>query len=135
MVREVVCGPEPVARDEAIREIGRRMGAERVGARIREAIESALNTASRRSVIYTDARGLRPLCRTIAQYSRDDLKNVLRAVVGRTWTEEEEAIRLGARYLGFRRTGSVIQAAFKSAVRGALVQGQLERDRQFLRAT
>jgi hypothetical protein len=133
-VREVVCGPEPVAREEAIREIARRMGAERVGSRVREGIESALNAASRRSVIYTDARGLRPLCRTIGEYSRDDLKNVLRAVVGRTWTDEEEAIRMGARYLGFRRTGSLIQKAFKSAVRGALVQGQLERDRQFLRA-
>lgn len=135
VVREVVCGPEPIARDEAVREIAQRMGAERVGARVRETVESALNTASRRSIIYTDARGLRPHCRTIGDYSRDDLKNVLRAVIGRTWTEEDEAIRLGARYLGFRRTGSLIQKAFKSAVRGALLQGQLERDRQYLRAT
>lgn len=135
VVREVVCGPEPIARDEAVREIAQRMGAERVGARVREAVVSALNTASRRSIIYTDARGLRPHCRSIDDYSRDDLKNVLRAVVGRTWTEEDEAIRMGARYLGFRRTGSLIQKAFKSAVRGALLQGQLERDRQYLRAT
>jgi hypothetical protein len=135
MVREVVCGPEPIARDQAIHEIAGRMGAERVGSRVREAVESALNTASRRSIIYTDTRGLRPHCRTIGDYSRDDLKNVLRAVVGRTWTDEEEAIRMGARYLGFRRTGSLIQKAFKSALRGALMQGQLERDRQYLRAT
>lgn len=122
-------------REEVIRQIGRQMGAERVGSRIRDLIESGLNAASRRSITYTDNRGLRAFCRTIDDYKRDDLKNVLRSVVGRTWTDEAEAIRLGARYLGFRRTGSRIEQAFRSAIRGGLRQGTLERNGNLIRAT
>jgi schlafen family protein/Eco57I restriction-modification methylase len=135
MVRDVVSGSEPLDREDAIRQIGRQMGAERVGSRIRELIESGLNAASRRSITYTDHRGLRALCRTIDDYKRDDLKNVLRAAVGRIWTDENDAIRLGARYLGFRRTGSRIEQAFRSAIRGGLRQGTLERNGNLIRAT
>jgi hypothetical protein len=135
IIREVVSGAEPVNREEAIRTIAQRLGAERVGSRIREVIESALNAASRRSIIYSNQGGLLPDCRTIDDYTRDDLKNVLRAVIGRTWTEEDDAIRAGARYLGFRRTGSQIERAFRSAINGGIRQGVLERDGRVLRTT
>lgn len=135
IIRDVVSGSEPMEREEVIRQIGRQLGAERLVSRIRDLIESGLNAASRRSVTYTDNRGLRAFCRTIDDYKRDDLKNVLRSVVGRTWTDEGEAIRLGARYLGFRRTGSRIDQAFRSAIRGGLRQGTLERNGNVIRAT
>lgn len=135
IIRDVVSGSEPMDREEVIREIGRQLGAERVGSRIRDLIESGLNAASRRSITYTDNRGLRAFCRTIDDYKRDDLKNVLRSVVGRTWTDEDEAIRLGARYLGFRRTGSRIEQAFRTAIRGGLRQATLERNGSLIRAT
>lgn len=135
VIREVINSSEAVNREDAIREIARRLGAERTGSRMRASIESALNAASRRSIIYSDSSGLRPLCRTIEQYKRDDLKNVLRSVIGRTWTDEEDAIRAGARYLGFRRTGSLIDKAFRSAINGGLKQGVLERSGRMLRAT
>ena len=134
VIREVVNTATPIDRDEAIREIARRLGAERTGARIRASIESALNAASRRYIIYSDSGGLRPYCRTIDQYKRDDLKNVLRSVIGRTWTDEDEAIRTAARYLGFRRTGSQIDRAFRSAINGGLRQGVLERSGRMLRS-
>jgi hypothetical protein len=135
LIREVVSTAEAVDREEAIREIARRLGAERTGSRIRASIESALNAASRRYIIYSDSGGLRPYRRTIDQYKRDDLKNVLRAVIGRTWTDEDEAIRAATRYLGFRRTGSQIDRAFRSAINGGLRQGLLERDGRMLRAS
>jgi hypothetical protein len=135
VIREVINSSEAVTREDAIGEIARRLGARRTGSRIRASIESALNAASRRSVVYSDSSGLRPYCRTIEQYKRDDLKNVLRSVVGRTWTDEEDAIRAGARYLGFRRTGSLIDKAFRSAINGGLKQGVLERNGRMLRAT
>mgnify|MGYP001795384358 CR=1 FL=1 len=125
---------DAVAREAAIRQIAQRLGAERIGARVRGVIEAALNTASRRFIIYADSSGLRPYCRTIDGYKRDDLKNVLRSVIGRTWTDEDEAIRSGARYLGFRRTGSQIDRAFRSAIKGGLRQGVLERSGRMLRS-
>lgn len=135
VIRDVVSASDAVNREEAIRQIAQRLGAERTGSRIRSAIEAALNTASRRSIIYSDAGGLRPHCRTIDHYKRDDLKNILRAVIGRTWTDEDEAIRAATRYLGFRRTGSQIERAFRSAINGGLRQGTLERSGRMLRST
>lgn len=135
VVRDVVGSSEVVEREEAIRQIAQALGAERTGSRIRDTIEAALNTASRRYIIYSDSSGLRPYCRTIDHYKRDDLKNVLRAVMGRTWTDEDEAIRAGARYLGFRRTGSQIEKAFRSAIKGGLRQGSFERSGRMLRAS
>jgi hypothetical protein len=132
-VRDVVSGSDPMARDEAIREIANRLGAERVGSRVRELVESALNTASRRAIIETVAGGLVPRHRNIDDYERDFLKTALKNVIGRTWTGEDEAIRAATRWLGFRRTGHKIEQAFKSAIRGALKQGLLERDGRFLR--
>jgi hypothetical protein len=132
-VRDVVSGSDPLPRDEAVHEIATRLGAERVGSRVRELIESALNTASRRLIIETVAGGLVPRHRTIDDYERDFLKTALKNVIGRTWTDEDEAIRAATRWLGFRRTGHKIEQAFKSAIRGALQQGLLERDRHSLR--
>lgn len=81
VIREVVAGVQPVNCEDAIRTIARHLGAERLGPRIREVIESALNAASNRSVIYSDGEAF---ARTIDDYKREDLKNVPRSVVGRT---------------------------------------------------
>jgi hypothetical protein len=134
-IRDVICGAGSVDREEAIRDIAQRLGAEGVSSRLRELIASALNAASRRSIVYSDHAGLRPLCKGIDDYSRDDLKNVLRSVIGRTWTDEADAIRAGAHYLGFRRTGSQIERAFRSAINGGLRQGVIERDGRYIRST
>ena len=96
-------------------------------------ITRALTEATRRSIIEVRNREIHLACRTIDGYSRDALKDALKRVVGRTWTEQQEAIRNAARYLGFRRTGARIDAAFRSAIRGAIRQGQLERDGEFIR--
>jgi hypothetical protein len=56
------------------------------------------------------------------------LKGFLLGAIGTTWWDQEDAIRAAARHLGFRRTGSAIQEAFKSAINGAIRQGLIERD-------
>jgi hypothetical protein len=76
-----------------------------------------------------------PDCRTIQAYPRDLLKESLLAAMGSTWWEQEEAIRAGARYLGFRRAGSAIVDTFKSVINGLIRQGRLERDGYRLRKT
>ena len=46
----------------------------------------------------------------------------------RAWQTRDEATTTTARRLGFRRTGSKIVAAFKSAINAAIRRGLVERD-------
>ncbi len=133
IIRDVVCGAEPMPREDAIKGIATHLGAERVGTRIRDFIEGALITASRRFIIETHDGGLIASTRSIDDYHRDFLKTVLKAVIGRIWTDEDAAIRAATRHLGFRRTGPKISKAFKSAINGLLRQNELERDGHNLR--
>lgn len=73
------------------------------------------------------------LTRNIGDYSRDELINTLLSVMGVVWWEREDAIRAAARHLGFRRTGSSIRDAFKSAINGAIRRGWLEHDGGWIR--
>jgi hypothetical protein len=100
--------------------IATQLGAKRSGARIRDFIDGMLNTASRRLGIETCDGGLVACTRSIDDYHRDFLKATLKAVIGHTWTDEEDAIRAATRHLGFRRTGPKISKAFKSAINGLL---------------
>jgi methylaspartate ammonia-lyase len=63
------------------------------------------------------------------------LKEYLLAAMGSAWWEQDDAIRAGTRYLGFRRTGSAIVEAFKSVINGLIRQGLLERDGSRLKKT
>jgi Predicted helicase len=133
IIRDVVTTADPMPREDAIRAIATQLGAERVGARIRDFIDGMLNTASRRLIIETRDGGLVACTRSIDDYHRDFLKTVLKAVIGHTWTDEDDAIRAATRHLGFRRTGPKISKAFKSAINGLLRQNELERDGRALR--
>jgi len=108
--------------------IATQLGAERAGARIRDFIDGTLNTASRRLIIETRDGGLVTCTRSIDDYHRDFLKTALKAVIGRTWIDESDALRTATRHLGFRRTGPKIERAFKSAIIGLLRQNELERN-------
>ena len=104
-----------------------------VSRRIRDEIDNALTTAAHRGIVYTEGGLLHPNCRTINDYTRESLKKYLVGVMKTTWWEEEEAIRAAARHLGFGKAGANIQAEFRSAIRGALRQGLLERDGTMIR--
>jgi len=122
-------------RETAIREVARAMGFDRVGPRIREYIEGDLIAAVRRGVILNDKGKLLLDCRSIQDYPTDLLKECLLAVMGSNWWEQDDAIRAGARYIGFRRTGPAIVDTFKSVINGLIRQGLLERDGSRLRRT
>jgi hypothetical protein len=120
-------------REEAIREIFKRLrqeglAARRLGSHIRETIESSFLAAVRRCVIYRNRSTYRQDCRSIAHYSRDHLIKYLLAAIGHTWHTRDEATTAAARYLGFRRTGRNIQAAFRSAINAGIRRNLLDRD-------
>ncbi len=132
-IRGIINSSDPIPRDEAIREITHALGGERVGSNVRDLIDSALTTASRRLIVETVGGALIPATRTIEDYHRDFLKTTLNAVIGHTWTDEDEAIRAATRHLGFNRTGPNIREAFKSAINGLIRQKELERNGRMLR--
>ena len=77
--------------------------------------------------------GARPPPPVIDNFSRDQLKEALLAVVGSDWVERDEAIRAAARRLGFDRLGKRTRAAFASAVNGLIRKKQFEYDGSLIR--
>lgn len=132
-IREVFSQNVELDRDSAIREVAHALGFERTGSKIAEVIDSALIAASRRGVILNDRGILSLWSPTIGHYSRDELINKLLSVMGTVWWDREEAIRAAARHLGFKRTGSLIRDAFKSAINGAIRRGLLESEGALIR--
>ncbi len=118
----------------AMKTISQELGFGRLGSNIREELESNLRTAVRRRIIErVDSDGTYRLAtRSIGDYLLDppdsytDLRRFLCAAIGRTWTDEAEAIRKTARYLGFARTGEGISKVLSGAVKSAQIRGQVE---------
>jgi len=119
---------EGMPRDEFIRMVATELGYERTSKNVAKSIDNSLRAASQRGIIYTDQGRVFKDCRSITDYPGDMLKKTLLSVIGRTWTDREEAITLTARHLGFERTGKKIKQALKSAITGLLRQDELESD-------
>lgn len=126
--RQVFSDGDERDRDTAIRDVARELGYARTGSRIRDALDGRMRAAVRRGIIYRNGDGYGIDCRSINEYTRDDLVQYLVSAIGSAWIERDEAIITAARYLGFRRTGRNIQAAFKSAINAAIRRGLIERD-------
>ena len=122
-------------RDEFIRFVAAELGYERTSKQVAKAIDNALRAASRRRIVFTEAGRVYIDCQHIGQYDREDLKKTLLSVVGRTWTNRDEAITAATRHLGFERTGKKIKQALTSALTGLLRQGELERSGNDIRRT
>ena len=127
-VRDVFADGEPRDRETALRELAALLGCQRLGPRIRESLDNDLRAAVRRGVLENAPQGLRIAGRKLSDYTRDHLIAMLLADAGQGWWERDDLIRATARYLGFRRTGSEIKTALKSAINGAIRRDLLEPD-------
>lgn len=133
VIREVFSSGGERDRETALREIAQALGYERLGSRIREVLNTDIRTAVRRGILQNQNTRLSLLCRSIEDYERDFLKELFLAAIsqnGRVWLERQEAIRLFARWLGFRRTGRLIDESARSLIKGLLRDGSLEKDGQ-----
>lgn len=119
--------------DSAIRTISHALGYARTGARIHQRLKNTLRVAVQRGILINEQGEYRLDARSIADYSQDECVAALLASLARGWTEREDAIRAATRYLGFRRTGPALHAAFKSAINGAIRRGLLEYDKELIR--
>jgi len=133
IVRDVFEEYEELDRDDAIHEVSHKLGYKRTGSQIRDILSDDIRTAMRRDILYSDNGMYRLGCQSIDDYKRDELIKYLLSAMGRTWWEQQDAIREATRHLGFRRTGKKIQQAFESAINSAIRRDLLERDEQSLR--
>lgn len=132
-IREVFSTNGELDGEAAAREVARVIGFQRAGSRIRQGIRTALRDAQRRGIVTETKNGWRIECRRIGDFSREQLIEALLKAMPGGWVEREEAMRRAARYLGFRRTGGVIQQRFKSVIRGAIKRGLLEYEGDLIR--
>lgn len=131
-IRDVFGDGENRDRGTLIRDLARYLGYERVGSRIEETLDNDIRTAVRRDILVNDGSTLQLATRSIDDYSREQLVKFMMAEMS-GWWEQDELVRQSARYLGFRRAGSKIVTAFKSAINSAIRQGLLERSGTTLR--
>ena len=128
VIRQVFSEGPPRERDGAIRDVARALGYRRTGARIQEILHTDLLTAVRRGILENTGGELRLLTRSISDYERDFLKQQFLAAIGRSWIDRDDAIRDFCRWLGFARTGPVIEDTARSLINGLLREQRLEAD-------
>lgn len=132
-IREVFGNGAQRDAEAAIRATARTLGYARTGPRIYDTLRNNLRVAVQRGILRNEQGTYRIACRTINDYSQDERVAALLSAMPRGWTERGDAIRAAARHLGFRRTGSAIQDAFKSAINGALRRKLLEANKNLIR--
>lgn len=126
VIRQVFSEGLPRERDAATRDVARALGYRRTGPRIQEILHTDLITAVRRCILENENGALRICARSITDYDRDFLKQQFLAAIGRTWIDRDTAIRDFCRWLGFARTGPIIEDTARSLINGLLREGRLE---------
>ncbi len=129
-IREVFATGGERDRDTALKEIATALGYERLGTHIREVLSKDLRTAVGRGILQNHGGQVSLSTRTIGDYDRAELKKLFLAAInqnGRIWHTRDDAIRLFTRWLGFRRTGSLIEETARSLINGLLRDGSLEK--------
>ncbi|MEO5716003.1 MAG: N-6 DNA methylase [Luteolibacter sp.] len=136
LLREVLTAHGPCDRDAAIKHAATALGYQHVRGGLAEILSNAIRTAVKRQVIFNERGQFSTGWSSVTDYEKDFLKTQFLAAIseqGRVWTTREDAIRTFARWLGFRRTGSVIDETARSLIKGLLREGRLEKDGDCIR--
>lgn len=104
------------------------LGYQRLGNHVREILNTGFLTAVRRGILVNEGGVLSLGASNLRNYERDSLKSDFLSAIGRTWTEREDATRLFARWLGYARTGPIIEDTSRSLINGLIREGRLEKD-------
>ncbi|HEY0076671.1 MAG TPA: hypothetical protein VGB77_21490, partial [Abditibacteriaceae bacterium] len=125
-VRQVFVDDKERTLEEAVRDVCRDLGFERVGPNIKTTLEHALKVAVKRRILKCENRLYsRDTC-AVGDYETGEHVQALRAAMGRGWWEREDAMRAAARHLGFSKLGPNIRQAFRSAFNSGIRQKLLE---------
>ena len=135
-LRDVLAATGPCDRDTAIKETASALGYQRVSAKLAETLSNAIRTAVKRQVLANEGGQLNTGCSSVTDYEKDFLKTQFLAAIsehGRVWMTREDAFCAFARWLGFRRTGSVIEGTARSLISGLIREGRLEKNGDTIR--
>ncbi len=100
-------------RNSLIRATAHTLGYKRTGARLSGAIDDAVRRAVRRGIVQNKRGRFSLYLRTIAEFNRTFLRNQLLACLGHGRTEHRKVATKFARWMGFARTGAVIERTVK----------------------
>ncbi len=128
VIRQVFGSGGARDRDTAIKDIAFALGYRRTGSKIRDVLHIDIMTAVRRGILRDEDSLLSLISNDIRDFERDSLKEDFLSALGRTWTEREDAVRSFARFLGYARTGPVIEDTARSLINGLIRDGRLESD-------
>jgi hypothetical protein len=128
VIRQVFSSGGARDRETAMRDVAQALGFQRLGNHIREVLNTDFLTAVRRGILSNENGLLSLVASDLRDYDRNSMKSDFLGAIGRTWTEREDAIRLFARWLGYARTGSVIEETARSLINGLIREGRLEKD-------
>ena len=128
-LRDVFSGGDTHDRDEIIVELARHFGFKRTGSKIRDEIDKLLRSAVRRGILVSHGKGIALAASKITDYERDFLKDqFVASMPSRGWIERTESIRGFARWMGYRRTGSIIEETTRSVIVGLIRESRIESD-------
>jgi hypothetical protein len=122
-------------RETALKQLSLSLGYQRLGTKVREILERDLLTAVRRGILINNGGHLQLATGGLDAVDRDELKDGFLAAIGRSWIDREEAVRCFARFLGYARTGPVLEDTARSLMNGLIRDGRLESDGPNLRRT
>ena len=122
-------------RETALKQLSLSLGYQRLGTKVREILERDLLSAVRRGILINNGGHLQLATGGLDAVDRDELKDGFLAAIGRSWIDREEAVRAFARFLGYARTGPVLDDTARSLMNGLIRDGRLESDGPNLRRT
>jgi len=128
VIRQVFNSGGARDRETAMRDVAQALGFQRLGSHVREVLDTDLLTAVRRGILVNDNGLLSLGASDVRDYERGSMKPDFLSAIGRAWIERQEAIRLFARWLGYARTGPVIEDTARSLINGLIREGRLEKD-------
>lgn len=115
-----------IERIEMLKLVARHFGYGRLGLNIRATLKGHMRAAIRRKLFGRDGDYIRLLTNSLADYTRDELRDVVCTVMRkRSAYEQEDVIYAVAHYLGFRRVTENARNAVKSAINSGIRQGLL----------
>ena len=119
-------GRGSIERDELLKEVSVVLGYQRLGPKIEEALRGHLRAAIRRKIIEADGQLVRPDTTTMADYTLDELREIVASVMCKgPRYDREDVVSAIARTLGFARVTDTSRDAIKSAINSAIRQGIL----------
>ena len=116
-----------------MQDVAQALGFQRLGRHIREVLNKDFLTAIRRGIVVNEEGQLSLGASDLREYDRNSMKSDFLGAIGRNWLERDDAIRLFARWLGYARTGPVIEEIARSLINGLLREGRLEKEGDRLR--